>query len=78
LYRDVNRAEAAARNFLVYEKEIESCYVCGHLPYLLHFLLVGQDQKAEELMLDYIHKISRKSICGVISTVRGRSRIPCI
>ncbi|MDE7202205.1 MAG: hypothetical protein K2O91_09960 [Lachnospiraceae bacterium] len=56
LYRDVNRAEAAARNFLVYEKEIESCYVCGHLPYLLHFLLVGQDQKAEELMLDYIHK----------------------
>ena len=63
LYRDAGRAEAAARNFLVYEKEIESCYVCGHMPYLLHFLLVGQEQKAEELMLDYIHKnIPKKSL----------------
>jgi len=56
LYRDVDRAKAAARNFLIYEKEIKSCYVCGHIPYLLHFLLVDQEQKAEELMLDYIHK----------------------
>lgn len=30
--------------------------MCGHIPYLLHFLLVGQEQRAEELMLDYIHK----------------------
>lgn len=56
LYRDTDRAEKAARNFLVYEKEMESCYVCGHMSYLLHFLLIGQVQKAEELMLDYIHK----------------------
>lgn len=56
LYRDEDRAKAAARNFLSYEKEIESCYVCGHMPYLRHFLLIGQDQRAEELMLDYIHK----------------------
>lgn len=56
LYRDAERAERAARNFLVYEKEIESCYVCRHMQYLLHFLLVGQDQQAEEMMLDFIHK----------------------
>lgn len=56
LYRDADRAKAAARNFLIYEKDMESCYVCGHIPYLLHFLLVGQEQRAEELMLDYIHK----------------------
>lgn len=56
LYQDADRAKRAARNFLVYEKQMESCYVCGHIPYLLHFLQVGQVQKAEELMLDFIHK----------------------
>lgn len=56
LYLDRDRMERAVRNFLCYEKEMESCYVCGHLPYLRHFLLVGQEQRAEELMLDYIHK----------------------
>ncbi len=56
LYQDADRAERAARNFLVYEKQMESCYVCGHMPYLLHFVQVGQVQKAEELMLDFIHK----------------------
>lgn len=56
LYQDADRAEAAAQKFLIYEKEIACCYVCSHIEYLLHFLLVGQEQKAEELMLDYIHK----------------------
>jgi len=56
LYQDAQRAEKAARSFLIYEKEITSCYVCRHKPYLAHFLLTGQVQKAEELMLDYIHK----------------------
>lgn len=56
LYHDAGRAEKMARNFLVYEKEIKSCYVCSHMEYLFHFLLVGQVQKAEELMLDLIHK----------------------
>lgn len=56
LYLDRDRMERAVRNFLFYEKEMKSCYVCGHLPYLRHFLLVGQEQRAEELMLDYIHK----------------------
>lgn len=56
LYQDADRAKRAARSFLVYEKEMRSCYVCGHKDYLRHFLLIGQVQKAEELMLDYIHK----------------------
>lgn len=56
LYQDADRAERAARSFLVYEKEMKSCYVCGHMAYLHHFLLIGQVQKAEELMLDYIYK----------------------
>jgi len=56
LYQDAQRAQRAARSFMVYEKDMESCYVCGHISYLRHFLLVGQVQKAEELMLDLIHK----------------------
>lgn len=56
LYMDADRMERAARKFLLYEKEIQSCYICGHLPYLFHFLMVGQERRAEELMLDYIHK----------------------
>ncbi len=56
LYQDTDRVQKAARNFLIYEKEIESCYVCRHLTYLLHFLFIGQVQKAEEMMLDFIHK----------------------
>lgn len=56
LYLDIDRMERAVRNFLFYEKEMKSCYVCRHLPYLRHFLLIGQGRRAEELMLDYIHK----------------------
>lgn len=56
MYMDVDRAERAARKFLLYEKEMRSCYICGHLQYLFHFLLIGQERQAEELMLDYIHK----------------------
>ncbi len=56
LYRDIDRTKAAARNFVKYEKEMKSCYICGHLHYLSHFLLIDQNKKAEELMLDFIHK----------------------
>lgn len=56
LYQDADRAKKAAQNFLKYEKDITSCYVCWHRAYLKHFLLCGQDRQAEELMLDLIHK----------------------
>lgn len=59
LYRDTERTQEAARKFLVYEDDMAQnnyCYVCGHLPYLGQLLLAGQDQKAEELMLNMLHK----------------------
>lgn len=59
LYRDIERTQEAARKFLVYEDDMAQnsyCYVCGHLPYLGQLLLAGQDQKAEELMLNMLHK----------------------
>ena len=50
LYRDVDSAKIAAQNFRRYEKDMESCYVCGHKPYLAHLLLTGENRRAEEMM----------------------------
>ncbi len=56
LYRDSDRAQAAARNFLKHEKEITNCYVCAHTDYLEQLILNGQYRQAETLMLDLINK----------------------
>lgn len=56
LYRDVDRAKAAAGNYLKHENEINSCYVCRHKNYLKQLILAGQEQQAEELMQRLIHK----------------------
>ena len=56
LYRDTERAEKAARNFMLYEKGITGCYVCNCTPYLSCLLLLGQERQAEELMLKFIYK----------------------
>lgn len=56
LYHDAERAKRAAGNFLKYEKNISSCYVCRHMAYLDHFLLNGQDAQAEEFMEKMVHK----------------------
>ena len=56
LYRDVQSARSAAQNFRRYENDMESCYVCGHKPYLAHLLLIGENRQAEELLRDFISK----------------------
>ena len=56
LYRDADMAKNAAKNFRRYEKDMQSCYVCGHREYLYHLLLLGENRQAEELMLKLIHK----------------------
>lgn len=56
LYRNGDKARAAARNFLKHEKERTSCYVCGHRTYLEQLLLTGQDEEAEALMLKLLGK----------------------
>lgn len=56
LYRDAQRARSAAQNFRRYENDMESCYVCGHKPYLAHLLLIGENRQAEELLCDFINK----------------------
>ena len=56
LYRDVDGAKPAARNFRRYEKDMFSCYVCGHRPYLSYLLLAGEIRQSEEMMLSLINK----------------------
>lgn len=56
LYRDAKRSESAARNFRRYEKDMFSCYVCGHRPYISYLLLTDQNCQAEEFMNDLVHK----------------------
>ena len=56
LYRDTDRVEMAARNFRRYEKDMFSCYVCGHRPYIAYLLLTDQNRQAEEFMTDLVHK----------------------
>lgn len=56
LYRDKKLAEHGRKYFEKYEKELASCYVCGHKVYLGYYLLFGQREKAEKQMLDFINK----------------------
>ena len=56
LYRDVDGVKKAAQGFRQYEKDMTSCYVCGHKPYLAHLLLTGENRQAEEMMQDLINK----------------------
>ena len=56
LYRDAVRVRKAAQNFRRYEKEMFSCYVCGHEPYLYHLLLLGENRQAEQMMQDLVNK----------------------
>ncbi|MCH5339669.1 MAG: hypothetical protein J1E03_12875 [Acetatifactor sp.] len=56
LYRDVDGSKAAARHFRRYEKDMFSCYVCGHKPYLSHLLLADEIRQAEEMMLNFINQ----------------------
>lgn len=56
LYRDKEMAEHGRKNFEKTEKEMESCYICGHTQYLGYYILMDRMEKAEELMLDYINR----------------------
>lgn len=56
LYRDVDMVRHGAQHFEKYEHELDGCYICGHEQYLGHYLLLGNRQGAEELMLDFIHR----------------------
>ena len=56
LYRDKELAEHGRRGFERYEAELKSCYVCGHIQYFSYYLLMDKKQKAEELMLDFLHR----------------------
>lgn len=56
LYRDAEGAKHAAGGFRCYEKDMFSCYVCGHRPYLSHLLLADEIRQAEEMMLNFINK----------------------
>ncbi len=56
IYRDLDGARIAAHDFLKYERDIISCYICAHDPYLEYLLLSDQIQQAEKLMLDLLHK----------------------
>ena len=56
LYRDTKRAEQAAQNFLKNSGNPNRCYVCNHLAYLYYLLYTNQNEQAEELMLNLIHK----------------------
>lgn len=56
LYRDAGLSKEAARGFWRYEKDMYSCYVCGHKPYLSHLVLMNEKRQAEKLMNDLINK----------------------
>ena len=56
LYRDAEGAKEAARGFRRYEKDLKSCYVCGHKPYLESLLLTGENRQAEEMLLDLVNQ----------------------
>lgn len=56
LYRDKELAEHGRKGFERYEAELKSCYVCGHKQYFSYYLLMDKKQKAEELMLDFLHR----------------------
>ena len=75
LYRDAERAEKAARNFMLYEKSITGCYVCNCTPYLSCLLLMGQERQAEELMLKFIYKKIPKSHLWCYFTLLDRSGV---
>ncbi len=55
-YRDLEMVKHGARYFEKYENEMESCYVCGHVQYIGYYLLSDNRQRAEEVMLDFIHR----------------------
>lgn len=56
LYRDVEMAKHGAQYFEKYESEMRSCYICCHKQYLGYYLLLDNRQKAEELLLTFLHR----------------------
>lgn len=56
LYRDKALMEHGRRNFEKYEKEMESCYICGHIEYLAYYIMMDRLERAEELLLEYRDK----------------------
>lgn len=56
LYRDAEMAKHGALYFEKYESEMLSCYVCGHKQYLGYYLLLNNRNKAEELLLTFLHR----------------------
>lgn len=63
LYRNPEMMEHGRRNFERYEKDMTSCYVCGHEPLLAAWLMKDSPEQAESLMLDLINRnIPRKHL----------------
>lgn len=63
LYRDKALMEHGKRYFDKYEKEMESCYICGHIEYLAYYIMMDRLESAEELVLDYINqKIPKRHV----------------
>ncbi len=53
LYRDEALMEHGKRGFDKYEKEMRSCYICGHLECLAYYIMKDRLESAEGLLLDY-------------------------
>lgn len=56
LYRNPELMEHGRRGFERYEKDMTSCYVCGHEPLLAAYLMKDSLEMAEGLMLDLINR----------------------
>lgn len=63
LYRNLEMMEHGRRNFERYEKDMTSCYICGHLPMLDYYLMKDSPEQAECLMQDFLNRnIPRKHL----------------
>lgn len=56
LYRDPVLMEHGRRGFERYEREMESCYICGHLLLFASCLSRDDPEQAEKLMLDFVNR----------------------
>lgn len=55
-YRDEELMEHGRQNYELYEKDMESCYICYHKQFLAYWIMKDRTDKAEALMLDFINK----------------------
>ncbi|MCM1216424.1 MAG: hypothetical protein NC331_13130 [Lachnospiraceae bacterium] len=53
LYRDKALMEHGRKQFEKYEKEMDSCYICGHIECLAYEIMMDRLERAEELLLAY-------------------------